>query len=33
MLIVADLHKDKQLAMTEEHQKLFCIEKLNVPQY
>lgn len=32
MLIVADVHKDKRLAMTEEQQKLFGIEKLNVPR-
>ena len=30
MLLVADVHGDKQLAMTEEQQKLFGIEKLNV---
>lgn len=30
MLIVADVHKDKRTAMTEEQQKLFGIEKLNV---
>ena len=32
MLIVADVHKDKRLAMTEEQKKLFGIDKLNVPR-
>jgi carbamoyltransferase len=32
MLLVADVHKEKQIAMTEEEQRLFGIEKLNVPR-
>ena len=32
MLLVADVHKDKQLMMTKEQKKLFGIEKLNVPR-
>ena len=32
MLLVADVQKSKRLAMTEEQQKLFGIEKLNVPR-
>ena len=32
MLLVADVHKNKQMAMTEEQQKLFGIDKLNVPR-
>jgi len=32
MLLVADVKQDKRLAMTEEQQKLFGIEKLNVPR-
>ena len=32
MLIVADVHEDKRVSMTEEQQKLFGIEKLNVPR-
>jgi carbamoyltransferase len=32
MLLVADVHKNKQMAMSEEDQKLFGIEKLNVPR-
>jgi carbamoyltransferase len=32
MLLVADVAKSKQLPMTEEQQKLFGIEKLNVPR-
>ena len=32
MLLVADVHKNKQMAMSEEQQKLFGIDKLNVPR-
>lgn len=32
MLLVADVHKNKQVAMNEEQQKLFGIDKLNVPR-
>ncbi len=32
MLIVAPVHESKRIAMTEEQQKLFGIEKLNVPR-
>ncbi len=32
MLLVADVHKNKQIAMSEEQQKLFGIDKLNVPR-
>lgn len=32
MLLVSDIHKNKQIAMTEEQQKLFGIDKLNVPR-
>lgn len=32
MLLVADVHKNKQMSMTEEQQKLFGIDKLNVPR-
>jgi len=32
MLLVADVRKDKQTAMSEEEQKLFGIDKLNVPR-
>jgi carbamoyltransferase len=32
MLLVADAHKNKQMTMSEEDQKLFGIEKLNVPR-
>jgi carbamoyltransferase len=32
MLLVADVHKNKQMTMSEEAQKLFGIEKLNVPR-
>jgi carbamoyltransferase len=32
MLLVADVRKDKQIAMTEEQAKLFGIDKLNVPR-
>lgn len=32
MLLVADVHKNKQMAMSEEAQKLFGIDKLNVPR-
>ena len=32
MLLVADVNESKRLAMTEEQQKLFGIEKLNVPR-
>lgn len=32
MLLVADVVKDKQLPMSEEQQKLFGIEKLNIPR-
>ena len=32
MLIVADIQKDKRLKMTNEEQKLFGIDKLNVPR-
>ncbi len=32
MLLVADVQKSKQLAMTDEQQKLFGIDKLNVPR-
>jgi carbamoyltransferase len=32
MLLVADVRKDRQIAMTEEQEKLFGIEKLNVPR-
>ena len=32
MLLVADVRKERQIAMTEEQQQLFGIEKLNVPR-
>jgi carbamoyltransferase len=32
MLLVADVNESKRLAMTEEQQKLFGIEKLNIPR-
>lgn len=32
MLMVANVHKDKQLEMTEEQKSLFGIEKLNIPR-
>jgi carbamoyltransferase len=32
MLLVADVKEDKRIAMTEEQQKLFGIDKLNVPR-
>ena len=32
MLLVADVHKNKQMAMSEDQQKLFGIDKLNVPR-
>lgn len=32
MLMVADVHKDRRIAMTEEQKALFGIEKLNVPR-
>ena len=32
MLLVADVAKDKQIAMTDEQQSLFGIEKLNIPR-
>jgi carbamoyltransferase len=32
MLLVADVHKNKQMTMSEEQQKLFGIDKLNVPR-
>ena len=32
MLLVADVHKSKQIAMSAEQQKLFGIDKLNVPR-
>lgn len=32
MLLVADVHKDKRLEMTPEQEKLFGIDKLNVPR-
>ena len=32
MLIVADVHEDKRVSMSEEQQQLFGIEKLNVPR-
>ena len=32
MLLVADVNKNKQIVMTEEQQKLFGIDKLNVPR-
>ena len=32
MLLVADVRKDRQIAMTEEQRRLFGIEKLNVPR-
>ena len=32
MLFVADVHKNKQLPMSEEQKKLFGIEKLNIPR-
>ncbi len=32
MLLVADVHKNKQMTMTKEQQKLFGIDKLNVPR-
>jgi carbamoyltransferase len=32
MLLVADVRKDKQIPMTEEQEKLFGIDKLNVPR-
>jgi carbamoyltransferase len=32
MLLVADVRKDHRIAMTEEQQRLFGIDKLNVPR-